>query len=391
MRCPSFPAAALLCLGALATAGRAQPVELLKIEAHAAGTRRCDAVLDIALDANTLRAVHGVLRPLSAESLLMTEVSMSGKVIDRAVAFQLAPAAAGPGRLTFLAKGATAAGATRHFRLHVRKPGRSMVPRKTTPLVEVSDDFEDEGQCCFRITAPSATWYYHRRGAGFSSLEDANGHDWIGYSEAKGSAGEYRGIPNLVHPEGHFHPGGTKCTTRLLASGPLKAVLESRSQDDKWAVRWEITPAWARLTVLQADHPYWFLYEGTPGGKLEPGTDACLRSDGTRAPAAKRWTGDLPGDAGIEWACFSDASCPFGLFVAHLADDEAVDSYWPMQGNMTVFGFGRKGLSKHLTGAGRQFMVGFVPAGEDDKAVAAAVAARVRPWKVTLSPVRGNP
>lgn len=38
-----------------------------------------------------------------------------------------------------------------------------------------------------------------------------------------------------------------------------------------------------------------------------------------------------------------------GLLLAHHEDDRHVDSYWPMQGNTTVFGFGRKGLGKFMT------------------------------------------
>ena len=37
------------------------------------------------------------------------------------------------------------------------------------------------------------TWYFQKEAAGFSSLVDTSGNDWITYSTAAGSAGEYRG------------------------------------------------------------------------------------------------------------------------------------------------------------------------------------------------------
>ena len=74
----------------------------------------------------------------------------------------------------------------------------------------------DEGQTSYRIATEIGEWYYHKNGGGFSSLDDVDGNDWIGYQQGGGSSGEYRGIPNLVFPEGHFHPGSTSATTRLV-------------------------------------------------------------------------------------------------------------------------------------------------------------------------------
>ena len=40
-----------------------------------------------------------------------------------------------------------------------------------------------------------------------------------------------------------------------------------------------------------------------------------------------------------------------------------MDSYWPMQQNMTVFGFGRKKLEKFLTATPARFTVALIEAG----------------------------
>ena len=176
--------------------------------------------------------------------------------------------------------------------------------------------------------------------------------------------------------------------TRLKKSGGFvghptytpKDIRYTRSKDGKWACQWEITDAWARLTVLRADHAYWFLYEGTPGGKLDVARQFCVRSGGMRTPAGRSWTGDLPGD---EWVYFGDKKLRRVLYLVHHERDEHVDSYWPMQGNMTVFGFGRKGLTKHMTKVPARFTVGFCES-TDPKVVAAAIAAVTRPPKVTV-------
>ena len=42
----------------------------------------------------------------------------------------------------------------------------------------------------------------------------------------------------------------------------------------------------------------------------------------------------------------------------HHDDDEAIDSYWPMNGEMTVFGFGRKDLNKFMRTVPAQFTIG---------------------------------
>jgi hypothetical protein len=134
----------------------------------------------------------------------------------------------------------------------------------------------------------------------------------------------------------------------------------SESDDGKMKCIWDVFPFYARLTVLKMRKPYWFLYEGTPGGKLDEDSDYCIRADrsgGTRTPAAVKWDGDLSAAGGPgEWLCFGDDDR--ALYLVHHEDDEAVDSYWPMRGEMTVFGFGRKGINKFMEATPAHFTVG---------------------------------
>ncbi len=283
-----------------------------------------------------------------------------------------------PGRLSWIMPGETRAGTKRTFRLYFGpvqiKPadkaegdgGRTDAdaPEDAAAahagdaagvrLVETKDY---QGQTAFCIRTESGTYWYHKDGAGFASLIDSGGNDWISYRPGGGAAGEYRGIPNLVYPDGYFHPGGKKCRSQMAATGPLRATIVSDAEDGRWRLRWDIYPKFARLTVLRAAKQYWFLYEGTPGGKLDERADGWQRSDGQAGRAAAKWDKRL---ASPRWVAFSDGPSGVALYLAHHDDDGQADSYWPMQGQMTVFGFGRSGLKSSLRRAPARFTIGLL-------------------------------
>ncbi len=151
---------------------------------------------------------------------------------------------------------------------------------------------------------------------------------------------------------------------------------------------WDIFPTYARLTVLKMRTPYWFLYEGTPGGKLDEDTDYCVRPGrphGARTPASTKWDGDIAAaDGPGEWLYFGAGDRV--LFLIHHEDDDAVDSYWPMRGEMTVFGFGRKGINKFMETVPAHFTIGLCD-GSTYANVARVVDSAYAPLKVTV----GNP
>lgn len=340
---------ATTALGGAAAAPDERPQRRVIVTVEVGETARHDRPVEAAVTPEVyqvLAAANGAVR--------IHEIDAAGRLLDPAVPAQLDREGEG-GTLVLLLEGTTAKGATRRYRV---SRGETATPK---PLVTLVDGVDHEGQASLKIVTPAATYYYHKAGAGFASLEDRDGRDWLGYRPQGGSDGKYRGIPNLVHPEGYFHPGGAKCTTRVLARGPLKATFESLSKDGKWAVRWDVFPTFARLTVLKVAHPYWFLYEGTPGGRIDMDTDYCIRAPGTRTKASQRWDGDLPDP---EWVCFGDARLKRLLYLVHHEADKHVDSYWPMQRNMTVFGFGRQGLRKFMTRVPAQFTIGLADEGE---------------------------
>ena len=229
----------------------------------------------------------------------------------------------------------------------------------TRPLVRVTDETEHRGQASVRVSTQNGEYVYHKEGAGFASLYDREGNDWISYEPGKGSAGEFRGIPNMG---AWFHPGYTGqrgARTVVESRGPLKARLRSESQDGSFACVWDFFPVYARMTLQRAGQPYWFLYEGTPGGKLDPDGDFWVASDGTRRPAGESWEGNLPSP---EWVYFGDATLKRALFLANHQNDAVIDQSRQMESNMTVFGFGRRlrGLQRHMTAAPARFTIGFV-------------------------------
>ena len=67
--------------------------------------------------------------------------------------------------------------------------------------------------------------------------------------------------------------------------------------------------------------------------------DYCVRSPGTETDIDTAWHEDLPDP---EWVYFGDRAVDRVIFFVHHEDDSHGDQFWQMQGNMTVFGFGRK-------------------------------------------------
>ena len=215
-------------------------------------------------------------------------------------------------------------------------------------MIQVRPDSHDEDQDAIEIATPSATYFYHTTGGGFSSIVDVDGNDWLNYQPGGGPAGEYRGIPNMVFRRGtqynnHFHPGhqGVKASkTRVVSSEENQVSIESAVDSDRWRVRWDIDDQAAKLTVLEADEAdpgFWFLYEGTPGGRFNT-SDRCLRSDGRDWRLSKKWETTT---SSVNWVAFRVPELNRSLLLSLDTDVDVPVSYYPME-PMTVFGFGRR-------------------------------------------------
>ena len=336
----------------------------LAIAVSAAGHTRLDKPVEIELDL-AAPVYLGAQGELAADTIRVVEVDKHGKVTDPAVDFQFdqepdhGPHVPARAALVFLMRGVTTSGAVRHF--EVRLDGERAPVPAVAPAMLVVEASDYQGQDSFRIETESAVYYYHKAGGGFASMFDRYGRDWISFRPGDGPRGEYRGIPNAINPEGGFHPGSDMCVSRLLSQGPIRTRIASETRDGKWACIWDIYPQYARLTMLRAGHPYWVLYEGTPAGKLDEDNQYWVRSDGERGPASSAWEQPLPG---LGWVYFGESQ---GLdrviyLVRHEADGH-MDSYWPMQSAMTVFGFGRDNVDRarwcNLARVPARFTIGF--------------------------------
>lgn len=337
----------------------------LPISVDANGVVRQDKPVEVTINFTPLLQGLGESGALSTDSIRVVEVDGAGLVLDANVPFQFDPDAdfnAGSkasGTVVFLMVGDTGTSGTRSYHIYFDTTAGSFSAPAVKPFVTLTDNVMDAGQNSYQVDTNEASYYYHKQGGGFSSLVDVNSNDWINHNTTAGSAGMFRGVPNLVYPGDIYHPGFMHVVSEIVHTGPIKATVRSVSNDGEWEVEWAFYPDYATLSVLKinATKKYWFLYEGTPGGSLDLTTDIVVRSDGTQTTAAESWTGDL---AGEEWVYFGDGNLGRSLFVASHQEDEHVDSYYQMENNMTVFGLGRDGTNKHLVEVPAYFTIGLM-------------------------------
>jgi len=253
---------------------------------------------------------------------------------------------------------------------------------------------------CFKIETASATYVYGKKGAGFASIFDSAGRDWISYRPSGNSKGEYHGLPKCGQPTKFFHCGygyrqyktSNVFESKVSIQDAEHVRISSETLDKKSACTWDFYPTHSTMTLLRIDLPtFWFLYEGTPGGQLEPDKDFVIRPDGRKTTLAEPWSEVVP------WVCFGAGENPIGFVCINHQEPEKgqTDSYvsWPFVKekdgsfqDMTVFGFGRKGYKeliqhipdlKHLPA---RYSIGFVE--KADVASAKALYEKIRPTPV---------
>lgn len=363
----------------------------------AGGVARSDKVVSLAVDFAAELSALGRAGAFSEASLCVVEVDASGGVVNTAVPFQFDNGSTPnhpQGALLFLLEGSTAADAVRYFRVYFHTTGDFTAPAFADRVALVADDQSYRGQSSLVIetrdpdgVTANAVYYYHKTGAGFASLYDRDGKDWISYYPAAGSksGGEYRGVPNLGKV---FHPGYSAAsgsnqgsTTTALEDGPLRLTIQSVSLDGQWEAQWHIYPTYAQMELVRrpANETYWFLYEGTPGGRFDYSggvVDTMVTSGNVTVLANQTHSADLS----PEWVYFADGVIDRSFFMAHSNDDGHVDSFrrqddFPGSGGdadaMTVFGFGREGNSRLLDAPTAVLTIGLI----DTRAFAAASAA----------------
>ncbi|MDD5688212.1 MAG: FG-GAP-like repeat-containing protein [Elusimicrobia bacterium] len=357
------------------------PLYYVPVNVAVGNYTRSDKPVEVAVNFTQYLTALSVSGSLNDQSLRVRETDSTGNtVINDSVVFQFDKdatynaASNAIGTVTFMMSGTTNASATRYFRIFF-DIDPSITKVNFTKQVTLTDNVMDENQASYKFDTANATYYYHKVGAGFSSMVDSQNNDWISYSLATGGAGEYRGIPNMAYEQNptdtvkcYFHPGfdGSAnnkgaSTSNIISQGPLKVRISSVSSDNKWKCYWDVFPKYARMTLYERDpnRGYWFLYEGTPGGSLDTASDYIVKSDNTRMniSATSPNNDELPDP---EWVYFADGSINRSLYlVNHKNPDGLTDSYYTYP-PMTVFGFGRgSGLVGQLNYTPAYFTIGF--------------------------------
>jgi hypothetical protein len=359
-------------------------------------TARRDHMVEVFLSFTTRFAEAGAPgATFDPATLRVVEIDGGGAVVDGAVPFQFDRIGGynatrnAAGTLVILAAGTTPAGGQRRFHVYFDRTGTGLAAPVFPRRVTLTDNVLRAGIRTYRIATPTGTWFYGKTGGAFSSLVDTAGRDWIQWSRAAGADGEFRGVPNAVYPGGIFHPAFANVSSSILHRGPLKVTFRSRTADGAWEARWEVFPDHARMTMLRAARPYWWLYEGLPGGEIDT-NDVVIRSSGATTPLGEPWKFDLAGD---EWVAFADTADGRSLFAVMHEGDAAIDSHRVMRGTatpgMTVFGFGRDQLTPGLVGM-RRFSIGIVDA-VDHAGVEPLVQATFRPHTTFHGPGETRP
>lgn len=231
-------------------------------------------------------------------------------------------------------------------------------------LIEESADPSVPGLECYKIVTPTAIYYLEKSGAGLSSIIDTEGNNWISFDprEGSGAGGEYRGFPNAVFREegNYFHPKNSATDpsiTKIESVKPDHVIISAMSQPGHWRCRYDFYPdrCTFTLTSMPSGHRYWVLYEGTPGGGYDERDWWMTSAMETPRSLTEKHEGDV---AAPEWIVFGDAKLERVLFLFHHEDDAHPDDFYQMQEKMTVFGFGRRGLTKYLDSVPQSVSIG---------------------------------
>lgn len=229
----------------------------------------------------------------------------------------------------------------------------------------------------FVIRTPVMTYYYDKAGGGFSRIIDAHGNDWISFKKEPwnqypaSAASAYRGLPNLVFRSddgGAGHPGFDKCESKVISENEI--LTTSKSGDWQWRWQFETDHATLQVEKVAKGQSYWFLYEGTPGGKF----DVQHQYFGTNQAGPSQEHPDhfngKPSVEHIQWAYFGHQKSDQVFYLLQTKSDEKPD-HLSYLGNteaslessdgMTVFGFGRDGNTNALLTQPATFIIGFYP------------------------------
>lgn len=344
-----------------------------------------DTLIKISFNLKTLQQQANLTKPVQLQSLRVIDQQSQSILTSQVMSSN---ATTGATELLVYIPGQFSA--TLPFLYFDTHQGATPLPQIPS-LITHQTEANHQGQEALMIETPRATYAFQTKAGGLASLIDKENKDWISFNRTAGSAGMYRGIPNLVHPGDIFHPGHSNADTTITKTGPLFIELKSTALSGAWETIWYFYPTSAHLKVTKtpASAKYWFLYEGTPGGSISStagAMDKYVLSNGTSSNITATKEGDLPDP---EWLYFQDHALNRSLFFLHHQADAHPDRYSLMDNNMTVFGFGRgTGTTKYLTGT-NSFTFGLVE-NKQHEIVSQAVASHLNQLTGQLGNIENN-
>jgi hypothetical protein len=369
---------------------------------------RTDEPVSQTINLTQLLAAQGASGPVSDASIQVVEVTQDGSTeLNSTVPFQFDHGTSydattnASGTLTIDANGSTAANTTRYFQVYFNTNSNYTAPTIASQITVTQNITDAAGNQAIEIATPTATYYVEYANAGIADIFDTSNNDWVSYNNTQGSAGTYHGTPN-----GNFHPGDAEgFTTSVVSSGPLVATISGANSQN--SITYQFYPSFVKATVNEEVTPYYFLYEGTPGGSFNP-NDTWATSDGTTGTLANDMpettsdgnggTGEIIG-AGTndgEWAYFDSASAGKFIYYAHDSGTPEIDSYFDLDDNMTVFGFGRSRISGEggnalLTTAPESYTFGIATDSGTFSTNAATINGQYREVSATTGAVQTQP
>ena len=220
-------------------------------------------------------------------------------------------------------------------------PGADKKDAPTAARVRVSEVTIHGDMDCFKIETPSATYLYGKKGAGFASIIDKDGHDWISYRPDGKAKGEYRGLPKCGQPVKYFHCGygyGQYKTDNVFkerrspSAKPIASGSSPKRGTGKRPAPGTSTPR-TRPSRCSASTRRPFgscTKEKTPGGRLHPDKGFTIRPDGKKSSLNEPWSEVVP------WVCFGAAETPLEFSSASTTISRRsgqTDSYvsWPFE------------------------------------------------------------
>jgi len=215
----------------------------------------------------------------------------------------------------------------------------------------------DETHNAFKIETETITYYYDKAGAGFSSMVDMDGNDWLNYHPTpgghpcNGEEGAFRGIPNMGFI-GFGHPGEKGATSTITIEN--SDHVQIKSVKGAWKTLWDIYETYAVLTVESGSGNYWFLYEGTPGGADKANDIGYVSSNYKSNNNATDNNWQSKPLSSPAFRAFYKKSLQRSILLVHHQDDDVADNYYWMNdcktsdAGMTVHGFGRNSSTQML-------------------------------------------